>query len=439
MPETSEKLDIFPLEMDHYRTPPCSRPSSQNGFGLPRTQYVKVTRTRSLSMGADDHKNFNSSHHSAAILYRDSSGDPVVQPLASFECPGGMEDDIISFFKCYKCYDLIPTSAKLVVLDTQLLVKRAFFAMVDTGVRACPLWDSARQQFVGMLTITDFIRILQKNYKGPDAEMEAFEDQRLCEWKGITEQAELFHMYPESSLYDAAALLMKNRIHRLPIINPRNGNVLYVMTQKPLLRFLYKCFPALAKVPLLSMSIGEAGVGTFQNIQVATKDTKVIEALDRFVQDRISALPIVDSEGKLVHIYSKFDVINLAAERTYSNLEVTLVEAISFKNEWFDGVHKCTADETVLAVIERLVKADVARLVMVDKEDRVVGIVTVSDIIRYLVLDMKPPNSALTSTRSSFARKEDSIGEELENLCVSDPHNSSLNVGSASPPRWFTV
>jgi hypothetical protein len=45
------------------------------------------------------------------------------------------------------------------VLDTQLLVKRAFFAMVDTGVRACPLWDSARQQFVGMLTITDFIRL----------------------------------------------------------------------------------------------------------------------------------------------------------------------------------------------------------------------------------------------------------------------------------------
>ena len=35
---------------------------------------------------------------------------------------------------------------------------QAFFAMVDTGVRACPLWDSAKQKFVGMLTITDFIR-----------------------------------------------------------------------------------------------------------------------------------------------------------------------------------------------------------------------------------------------------------------------------------------
>jgi hypothetical protein len=29
-----------------------------------------------------------------------------------------MEDDIISFFKCYKCYDLIPTSAKLGELDS---------------------------------------------------------------------------------------------------------------------------------------------------------------------------------------------------------------------------------------------------------------------------------------------------------------------------------
>ena len=37
---------------------------------------------------------------------------------------------------------------------------QAFFAMVDTGVRACPLWDSGKQEFVGMLTITDFIRYL---------------------------------------------------------------------------------------------------------------------------------------------------------------------------------------------------------------------------------------------------------------------------------------
>lgn len=39
----------------------------------------------------------------------------------------------VKFFKFHKCYDLIPTSAKLVVFDTQLLVKKAFFALVYNG------------------------------------------------------------------------------------------------------------------------------------------------------------------------------------------------------------------------------------------------------------------------------------------------------------------
>ena len=40
-----------------------------------------------------------------------------------------------------------------------------------------------------------------------------------------------------------------------------------------------------------------------------TADTKIIEALTKFVQKRVSALPVVDSEGKVVDIYAKFDVI----------------------------------------------------------------------------------------------------------------------------------
>lgn len=39
----------------------------------------------------------------------------------------------VKFFRFHKCYDLVPTSAKLVVFDTQLLVKKAFFALVYNG------------------------------------------------------------------------------------------------------------------------------------------------------------------------------------------------------------------------------------------------------------------------------------------------------------------
>lgn len=96
------------------------------------------------------------------------------------------EDDsqiFVKFFRFHKCYDLIPTSAKLVVFDTQLLVKKAFYALVYNGVRAAPLWDSEKQQFVGMLTITDFIKILQMYYKSPNASMEQLEEHKLDTWR----------------------------------------------------------------------------------------------------------------------------------------------------------------------------------------------------------------------------------------------------------------
>lgn len=77
---------------------------------------------------------------------------------------------------------------------------------------------------------------------------------------------------------------------------------------------------------------------------------------------------------------------NLAAEKTYNNLDVTLKEANEHRNEWFEGVHKCKRDDTLFAVMEKIVKAEVHRLVVVDNDDKVCGVVSLSDILSYLVL-----------------------------------------------------
>ncbi|XP_016402584.1 5'-AMP-activated protein kinase subunit gamma-1-like [Sinocyclocheilus rhinocerous] len=73
----------------------------------------------------------------------------------------------MDFMKKHCCYDAIPTSCKLVIFDTTLQVKKAFFALVANGLRAAPLWDNKLQRFVGMLTITDFINILHRYYRSP--------------------------------------------------------------------------------------------------------------------------------------------------------------------------------------------------------------------------------------------------------------------------------
>ncbi|KAF4529832.1 hypothetical protein B566_EDAN016907, partial [Ephemera danica] len=60
--------------------------------------------------------------------------DPALKELLADHLLQVQEEDesqiFVKFFRFHKCYDLIPTSAKLVVFDTQLLVKKAFFALV---------------------------------------------------------------------------------------------------------------------------------------------------------------------------------------------------------------------------------------------------------------------------------------------------------------------
>lgn len=338
----------------------------------------------------------------AANVFRDCRGLPEADPLIQYLSKEEESQILVKFFKLHHSYDLIPTSAKLVIFDTSLQVKKAFYALVRNGVRAAPLWDHDRQKFVGMLTITDFIRILHSFHHTHDPQMEKLEDHRLYEWRTFLQDEDrpLISISPDESLYDAIRFLIHHKIHRLPVIDPATGNVLYIITHKRILKFLYLYIKEIPKPAVLQKTIGELDIGSYENIETATADMLIIEALDKFVKHRISALPIVDAEGKLQDIYAKFDVINLAAEGTYHKLDVTLRQANEYRNEWFEGVLRCRRDEKLITVMDRIVHAEVHRLVVVDNEEKVIGIVSLSDILKVLVLqpcDDESPTSAATA------------------------------------------
>ncbi|NXG04220.1 AAKG2 kinase, partial [Sakesphorus luctuosus] len=300
------------------------------------------------------------------------------------------ESDIyVRFMRSHKCYDIVPTSSKLVVFDTTLQVKKAFFALVANGVRAAPLWESKKQSFVGMLTITDFINILHRYYKSPMVQIYELEEHKIETWRELYLQETfkpLVNISPDASLFDAVYSLIKNKIHRLPVIDPVSGNALYILTHKRILKFLQLFMSEMPKPAFMKKNLDELGIGTYHNIAFIHPDTPIIKALNIFVDRRISALPVVDESGKVVDIYSKFDVINLAAEKTYNNLDITVTQALQHRSQYFEGVVKCSMLETLETIVDRIVKAEVHRLVVVNEADSIVGIISLSDILQALVL-----------------------------------------------------
>ncbi|XP_015228047.1 PREDICTED: 5'-AMP-activated protein kinase subunit gamma-1-like isoform X1 [Cyprinodon variegatus] len=381
---------------------PVFSPEAQRQSGPSPERLESSSRSRSLSTPPDTGQRislsyakppipstspvppFSTSHHVYGLF------EGMLEKLELDDDAAEPESDIyMRFMKSHKCYDIVPTSSKLVVFDTALQVKKAFFALVANGVRAAPLWDTEKQSFVGMLTITDFIIILHRYYKSPLVQIYELEEHKLETWREVYLQATfkpLVNISPEASLFDAVYTLIKNKIHRLPVIDPVTGNALYILTHKRILKFLQLFMCEMPKPAFMKQTLGELGIGTYHEIAFIHPDTPIIKALNIFVERRISALPVVDDSGKVVDIYSKFDVINLAAEKTYNNLDISVTQALKHRSQYFEGVVKCHKMETMETIVDRIVKAEVHRLVVVDERSSIEGIISLSDILQALVL-----------------------------------------------------
>lgn len=254
---------------------------------------------------------------------------------------------------------------------------------------------------------------------------------------------------PYASLFDAIKTLIQEKVHRLPVVDPDTGNVLYILTHKRLLKFLFLYYNDLPLPRHLDQPIRDLELGTYENIATATMNTPLIEALHAFNERRVSALPVVDEKGKVIDVYAKFDVIvspdpplfltsrikasshshhllclslslpqNLAAEKSYNNLDITIKKALEYRNAFFEGVVKCTQDETLSQVVEKVVKAEVHRIVVVDDEDLVIGMISLSDILSYLVLrpvGMEKKDTTITIQQHTLLEEsEDGITDDDE-------------------------
>ncbi|XP_029444296.1 5'-AMP-activated protein kinase subunit gamma-2 isoform X8 [Rhinatrema bivittatum] len=387
-PTQVTKQPTFPLEA--YKHEPERLEARLRSFSSPPDtgqSYCPAPSPSSPPLPSPDH--YSPARHPSTAAAQ-GSAEVMLEKLELDDEVEESESDIyMRFMKSHKCYDIVPTSSKLVVFDTTLQVKKAFFALVANGVRAAPLWETKNQSFVGMLTITDFINILHRYYKSPMVQIYELEEHKIETWRELYLQETfkpLVNISPDASLFDAVYSLIKNKIHRLPVIDPVSGNALYILTHKRILKFLQLFVSEMPKPAFMKMNLEELGIGTYHSIAFIHPHTPIIKALNIFVERRVSALPVVDESGKVVDIYSKFDVINLAAEKTYNNLDITVTQALQHRSQYFEGVVKCSKPETLETIVNRIVKAEVHRLVVVNEADSIVGIISLSDILQALVL-----------------------------------------------------
>ncbi|GAA6090377.1 5'-AMP-activated protein kinase subunit gamma-1-like isoform X1 [Tachysurus ichikawai] len=92
------------------------------------------------------------------------------------------------------------------------------------------------------------------------------EEHKIETWRELYLQETfkpLVNISPDASIFDAVYSLIKNKIHRLPVIDPVSGNALYILTHKRILKFLqlfyvYTWWTAIGISPSFSTTINKA-------------------------------------------------------------------------------------------------------------------------------------------------------------------------------------
>lgn len=377
-------------------------------------------------------------------------------PVQSQETHNQALQSIRHFLKQRSAYDLLPVSFRVIVLDTELEVKKGLECMVMNSVVSASLWNSRTGKFAGMFTVLDIIHLIQYYYKTSsyqtasiDAESIRFDALRAIEKSLDVPPPPLLSIHPLRPLLEACRMLIETHARRLPLIDrdtvTGKESLVSVLTQYRLLRFIAR--NCQSQISQLHMGLRRLKIGTYVEqrpddpyfpIATARMDTTVFDVVHMFSERGISAVPIIDENGVVVNLYETVDVISLVSDGAYQNLDLTIASALNKRSPDFPGVIVCTENDSLATLLSLLRQRRVHRLVVVEGDPssasvatspsssslqmaamtasesttdasaqepaqkvpgRLLGIITLSDVLRHIVGDA-PATSAVEPSSS---------------------------------------
>ncbi|KAJ9142552.1 CBS-domain-containing protein [Coniochaeta hoffmannii] len=299
---------------------------------------------------------------------------------------------IREFLKVRNSYDVLPLSCRLIVFDNELLIKKSLNILIQNGIVSAPVWDSRTSTFAGLLTSTDYINVIQYYCQYPD-QLDQVDQFRLSSLRDIEKAIgvlplETVSVHPTRPLYEACRRMLKTRARRIPLVDKDDETgretVISVVTQYRILKFI--AVNNEKYTTLLKKSVREIGLGTYGKLATANMSSPVLDAIHLMVDHNISAVPIVDKDNRLLNVFEAVDVIPCIKGGDYEALSSTIGEALSKRSEDFPGIYTCTEEDRLDSIFDTIRKSRVHRLVVIDDDSRLRGMISLSDILKYVLL-----------------------------------------------------
>ncbi len=108
-------------------------------------------------------------------------------------------------------------------------------------------------------------------------------------------------------------------------------------------------------------------------------DQSIADAMDTFLEMRISGAPVVDHEGRIVGILSEIDCLKIMVDEAMHNLPHGRISVAEYMS---DGVSTVPITADVLDVASKFLQTHFRRFPVVDYNGKLVGQVSRRDVLQ---------------------------------------------------------
>eukprot|EP00802_Teleaulax_amphioxeia_P007299 Tamp_07305.p1 GENE.Tamp_07305~~Tamp_07305.p1 ORF type:complete len:329 (+),score=52.63 Tamp_07305:309-1295(+) len=305
-------------------------------------------------------------------------------------------DNIFEFFRNHTAYDMLPESGKVILMDSGISAYSAYSLMAANEQQSVPVWDSRADRYCGTLTTTDLLQLilLCSDSKEHESCMQGMRDMDLDHFISTYsrppwgEQQSSLEVRPDDDLMSVLRTLLRSNARVLPIVEREgssapilNQTIVGQVTYLLLFRFLY--FHQEHDLGTLEGTLGDVGIGTLgaQKIVTVRASEPVRNALRLMHEHEISGIPVLNDEGVLLDMYCDSDILQLPD----LDLDLAVGLALEQARSRSSGPrYCCQIDDPLSKVVACFSTARTARLACINKRGIVEGVVTLTDLFKYL-------------------------------------------------------
>lgn len=111
----------------------------------------------------------------------------------------------------------------------------------------------------------------------------------------------------------------------------------------------------------------------------------VLDVINLMVVHNISAVPIIDKHNTVLNVFEAVDVIPCIKGGAWDELKSPVGEALARRPEDYQGIYTCTEDDRLESIFQTIRQSRVHRLVVIDDRQQLRGIISLSDILKYVL------------------------------------------------------